>query len=453
MKKHRILLWLLVLALLFTACAQEAKDDATEAPATEAEVPATETEGTGEGSFSGTAKGFGGDVQVTLTIEDKKIVEAVAEGEAETPDIGGKALEQMAADMVTYNTVEVDTFTGATGTSDAVLAAAKQALDASGLALADLVKVDVTEEEVQTEYETDIVVIGAGGAGLTAARAAQEKGIKNIIVLEKMPYVGGASAQAGGFVGGGSKLQEELGMTGDSPELIYEDIMRGGENTNNPEQVRFMAENMGGTLDWLIDDMNVPITQRYPSDFPEHTVQRFFIVDGGSSQLTQTLADGFEEAGGTLLLETKATEFIMDGDAVAGVMAEDKDGNAITVHAKKTILATGGFGNNLDMLTDDISNAVFYGVSSSTGDGHQMAEAIGAKMVLMEYAKLYPQGISMDGTNAGRADPTSCLTTTNNTGAIYVNMEGERVVDENLDFVSIKKATIPQTDQDRKSVV
>jgi succinate dehydrogenase/fumarate reductase flavoprotein subunit len=110
-------------------------------------------------------------------------------------------------------------------------------------------------------------------------------------------------------------------------------------------------------------------------------------------------------------------------------------------------LHAGGFGNNLDMLTDDISNAVFYGVSSSTGDGHQMAEAIGAKMVLMEYAKLYPQGISMDGTNAGRADPTSCLTTTNNTGAIYVNMEGERVVDENLDFVSIKKATIPQTDQ------
>jgi succinate dehydrogenase/fumarate reductase flavoprotein subunit len=198
---------------------------------------------------------------------------------------------------------------------------------------------------------------------------------------------------------------------------------------------------------WLIEDLNVPIYDRYPSDFPEHTVQRFFVVEGGSTGLTNTLADEFVKKGGTLLLETRATDFIMDGKSVAGAKALDKDGNEISIKAKKTILATGGFGNNLDMLTADISNAVFYGVASSTGDGHKMAEAIGAKMVFMEYAKMYPQGISMEGTNAGRADPTSCLTTTNNTGAIYVNKEGKRVVDENLDFVSIKKATIPQTDQ------
>lgn len=399
------------------------------------------------GDFTGTAKGFGGEVKVTLSIDDDKIIDVKVEGEKETPDIGGKALEVMAKEIVDRNTIEVDAFTGATMTSNGVLEAAAMALEASGLTINDLAKVEVSNVEVQTEYETDILVIGAGGAGLTAANAAQEKGIKDIIVIEKMPFVGGATAQAGGFVGGGSELQKSLGLTGDSPDLIYEDIMRGGENTNNPELVRLMADNMGETLDWLINDLNVPIYDRYPSDFPEHTVQRFFIVEGGSTGLTNTLADEFEKAGGNLLLETKATEFIMDGDEVAGVKAEDKDGNVITIMAKKTILASGGFGNNLDMLTDDISNAVFYGVASSTGDGHKMAEAIGAKLVLMDYAKMYPQGISMEGTNAGRADPTSCLTTTNNTGAIYVNKEGKRVVDENLDFVSIKKATIPQTDQ------
>lgn len=399
------------------------------------------------GDFTGTAKGFGGEVKVTLSINDDKIIDAKVEGEKETPDIGGKALEVMAKDIVDRNTIEVDAFTGATMTSNGVLEAAAMALESSGLTINDLVKVQVSNVEVQTEYETDILVIGAGGAGLTAANAAQEKGIKDIIVIEKMPFVGGATAQAGGFVGGGSELQKSLGLTGDSPDLIYEDIMRGGENTNNPELVRLMADNMGETLDWLINDLNVPIYDRYPSDFPEHTVQRFFIVEGGSTGLTNTLADEFEKAGGNLLLETKATEFIMDGDAVAGVKAEDKHGNEIIIKAKKTILASGGFGNNLDMLNDDIANAVFYGVASSTGDGHKMAEAIGAKLVLMDYAKMYPQGISMEGTNAGRADPTSCLTTTNNTGAIYVNKEGKRVVDENLDFVSIKKATIPQTEQ------
>lgn len=69
--------------------------------------------------------------------------------------------------------------------------------------------------------------------------------------------------------------------------------MRGGEYTNNPELVRLMADNMGETLDWLIEDLNVPIYDRYPSDFPEHTVQRFFVVEGGSTGLTNTLADEF----------------------------------------------------------------------------------------------------------------------------------------------------------------
>jgi flavocytochrome c len=443
-QKRRILLsiFVIVLTLMMTACQSNTIDQPT---VTDTNA-GTETNVV-SGSFTGTASGFGGDIEVTLTIEGDRITDAKIVGDKETPNIGGLAIERMAKDIVEKNTIEVDAFTGATMTSNGVLEAAAKALEKSGLTVADLAKVETNKVVSQTEYETDILVIGAGGAGLTAANAAQEKGIKNIIVIEKMPYVGGATAQAGGFVGGGSKLQKALGLTGDSPDLIYEDIMRGGEYTNNPELVRLMADNMGETLDWLIEELNVPIYDRYPSDFPEHTVQRFFVVEGGTTGLTDTLADEFVKKGGTLLLETRATEFIMDGNSVAGAKAVDKDGNELTIKAKKTILATGGFGNNLDMLTADISNAVFYGVASSTGDGHKMAESIGAKMVFMEYAKLYPQGISLEGTNTGRADPTSCLTTTNNTGAIYVNKEGKRVVDENLDFVSIKKATMAQTDQ------
>lgn len=435
-RRNFLTVLVIILAMVITACQTKP-----------VEQPADTDINTVSGDFTGSASGFGGEIEVTLTIEGDRIIDAKISGEKETPDIGGRAIERMAKEIVEKNTVEVDAFTGATMTSKGVLEAAAKALEKSGLTLADLAKVETNNTASQTEYETDILVIGAGGAGLTAANAAQEKGIKNIIVIEKMPYVGGASAQAGGLVGGGSKLQKELGLTGDSPDLIYEDIMKGGEYTNNPELVRLMADNMGQTLDWLIEELNVPIHDRYPSDFPEHTVQRFFIVDGGTTGLTNTLADEFVKKGGTLLFETRATEFIMDGNAVAGAKALDKDGNEITIKAKKTILATGGFGNNQDMLTADISNAVFYGVASSTGDGHKMAEAIGAKMVFMEYAKMYPQGISMEGTNTGRADPMACLTTTNNTGAIYVNKEGKRVVDENLDFVSIKKATIPQTDQ------
>lgn len=451
MKKYIALMLVCLMVLVPLGCQQEATT--TESISTEAAQTETVTdteasqESDNDGSFTGTAEGYGGEVSVTLTIENGEITAATATGDGETASIGGNAIAEIPQQMVERNSVKVDTYSGATVTSEAILLAAEDALGQAGLSPDDLSSKEVSTAPEQAEYDTDVLVIGAGGAGLTAANAAIERGAENVIVIEKMPFVGGASAQAGGLVGGGSKLQEELGLTGDSPDLIYEDLMRGGYDTNKPELLRLMADNMGETLDWLIEDLNVPINDRYPSDFPEHTVQRFFIVDGGSTSLTDTLANEFENKGGTLLFEMTAKSLLTEDGAVIGAMAEDKHGNEITFNAKKTIIATGGFGNNPDMLSEDVQKAVFYGVASSMGDGHKMAEAVGAHMTFMEYAKMYPQGISMEGTNSGKVDPMSALTTTNSSGAIYVNLEGERVIDENLDFVSIKHATEEQTDQ------
>jgi len=347
-------------------------------------------------------------------------------GDSETAGIGAAAIEKLAKQAVEKNRIDLDAVSGATVSSSAFCEAAALALKAAGVDAGELTPVEGGAEAQAIEMATDLLVIGGGAGGLTAANRAMELGVKDVILLEKSIAVGGASAQASGIAAGCSRLQTELGMTGDSAGLIYDDIMRGGYQSNNPVLAWLLAGNMGYTLDWLIDSMNVPIESRYPGDFPEHIVQRFFLVTGGSSVMTDKLADNLVAADGKLMLETRAYELLTDGTgAVTGALATGADGNTLSITAKKTVIATGGFGNNPEMLTGNLSNYVFYGVGASTGDGHKMAEAVGAKMINMEYAKLYPQGIFMPDTNSGKAVATQSIPLMNQTGAIYVNWEGE----------------------------
>lgn len=400
------------------------------------------------GTYTAQAEGNNGPVTVEVVVDDDSILSVKVTEHSETEGLSDPAIERIPAAITEGQTLAVDAVAGATNTSKAILAAAEDCLTQAGGDLETLKKApdQQGEAQVQTiEKTADVVVIGSGAAGLSAANAALQQGAGSVILLEKMASMGGASAVAGGIAGGCSELQRSFGITNDSPEQIYDDLLKGGEGNNDPTLLQLFAENMGPTLDWLIDDMKVPITQQF-SNSPEHTVQRSFQVDGGSMTMINVLADSFEERGGEILMETKATELLTDANgAVVGVSAQDADGNTVKVSAPITILATGGFGNNPDMLSDSLSIALFYGAVSSTGEGIQMAEAVGAQTCFMDYAKMYPQGIEVsDG--IGKVASVHSALTTQTTGAIYVNKEGQRVVDENLDFVSIKKATVPQTD-------
>jgi len=268
--------------------------------------------------------------------------------------------------------------------------------------------------------------------------------VKTVILIDKLATFAGASSIAGGLAAGDSDLQRSFGITGDNPEKIFLDIMKGGGYANDARLTWIFAESMGKVGDWLVKEMGVPIKTRF-SNFPEHRVQRSFSVTGGSVNMLKILAEKFTAAGGTLLMETAAESFLMDGPAVAGVLARDTEGNAVRIRAKKTILATGGFGNNPDMLSKSLSIALFYGASASTGEGILMAKDIGARLQFMDYAKMYPQGVEVK-PGFARVATVHDMLTTQATGAIYVNKDGKRVINENLDFVSIKNATKEQKD-------
>lgn len=410
-------------------------------------VPAIASEGA-SGTFSGTAEGFHGEVKVTLTLENGEITDCVIEGEGETPNIGGAAMEKMQAEIIENKTVLVDSVSGASYTSSGVLAAIEAAVAEAGMAMTDFAEIE--QAEAQTiEKETTLCILGAGGAGLTCAASALDNGLTDIIVLEKMSFAGGATSNAGGIDAGMSKLQAELEMEGDSVELIHDDIMRSGTD-HDEELVWIMANEQGATLDWLKETHEIPFNDRYGSDFPEHTVQRFFVCDGGMSNAMSMLAQQIADNGADVMYETRAEEFIMDGDKVVGVKATDSKGNTVIVKADAVVVATGGYGSNQELISKNpghLQYAVFYGVHSSEGDGQLMGEAIGAKMLNMGYAKMYPNGISQPGTNDGKATPMPSLTTTSNTGSFFVNKEGKRFVNENLPFADIKEATCLQPDE------
>ncbi len=406
------------------------------------------TAGYKAGTYTSEGNGHNGTIKVEVVFTASSIKSVKVLSHSETKGICDVAIDRIPQKIVEGQTLKVDAVTGASDSSKGILEAVAACVKLAGgdaEALKAVVPVNSTISAGKTiEKETDLLIIGGGGAGLTAANAAVQNGVKNVLLIEKLPAFSGASAIAGGLAGGGSELQKSFGLTNDTPEKIFMDLMKGGKFANDARLTWILANKMGSTVDWLIKNMNIPIEKQF-SNFPEHSVQRSYSVTGGSGNMLNILAKKFTDAGGKIMMETTAQKFIMNGNAVAGVTAKDVEGNTINIKAKKTILATGGFGNNPDMLSDALSNVLFYGAASSTGEGINMAKDIGAQLQFMDYAKTYPQGIEVK-PGIGRVATVHSMLTTQQTGAIYVNKEGKRVINENMDFVSIKNATKQQTD-------
>lgn len=394
------------------------------------------------GTYEGVGKGNNGEVKVSVTFSADAITDIKITDHQETPGLSDPAIERIPAAIKDNQSLAVDAVSGATNTSKAILEAVTACVTAAGADPSDFMTPVEKEGQTTIDETCDVLIIGAGGAGLTAALSALQNGAKDVIVIEKQATFGNATAVAGGLAGGCSELQKSFGITEDSPEQIYADIMKGGENANQEDLVKVWSENMGSTLDWLIAN-GVPITQQF-SNFPEHTYQRSYQVDGGSSVMLTVLAEDIKKAGGQIHMETKAESLITENGAVTGVVASTASGT-VNYHAGKVILASGGFGANPEMLSDDLSVALFYGAASSTGEGIRMAEDAGAQLCFMDYAKMYPTGIQVE-ENYARVATVHTALTTQTTGAILVNKEGKRVLNENLDFVSIKNATKEQTD-------
>ena len=460
MKKKNVLASLLLAGAMFlTACGGSASS--------------TSAAGGVSGSFTGTAKGMG-DVSVTLTLTDNVITDCTAKGDEETRGIGSVVSEQFPGEVVEGNTINLDSISGATITSNAFVEAAKAALTEAGLNPDDyMAKADKTANGETVSYDADVVVIGAGGAGMTAAMTAADAGQK-VVILESQAMVGGNSARAtGGMNAAKTVYQDEnefdqaagvektlataaekyadnetitalaktvseqwaayqANPTGyfDSVELMELDTMVGGKGINDPELVETLCEGTADAIDWLDEN---GITLHNVSSFGGASVKRIHrpvneegkVVSVGAYMIP-LLQENCEKRGIDIVLNTTVDTILTDANGAAvGVSGTDKDGNTVVVNAKSVILATGGFGANLDMVTQykpELAGFMTTNAAGAQGQGIEMATAIGAGTVDMDQIQIHP---------TVEANTAALITEgLRGDGAILVNANGERFIDE-----------------------
>lgn len=389
---YKWLALVLVSAMLF-GCQPTATVEKTEA-ATEAAAPVTEAATEGEKVVEVTSKGHSEDLKMKVTFDGNVIKNVEVVSHNETENISAPAIAELPAKIVEHNSVAVDGISGATETSNGIIEGVKMAIAEAGLNLSDF---ETPVEEVKTgeavELETDVVVVGAGITGLSAALEAQAQGVK-VILLEKMPITGGSSMMSGGYIlGAESSIQKEGNVEGaweDFANYLY----TVSEEQADKAMIDAAAQNSGANIDWMAEQgvqFDKEITKLHSSHefaWGHAPVGKAHSSNGGA-ELTQPLADKFEAEGGEILLTTWATELIKDGEKVTGVKAENQNGDQITITAKNVVLATGGFTGNTEMMSEYhpyLKKVSHTGNTGNTGDGLRMAMDAGAKTLFHDSA-------------------------------------------------------------------
>lgn len=407
------------------------------------------------GVYTAQANGNNGPVAVQVTVSDSAIVSVEITSHVETPGICDTPIERIPTKIVDNQTLAVDAVAGATNTSTAILSAAEACLAQAGADI-DALKQPVAnvESALVAERSVQALVIGAGGSGMAAAITLMEQGV-DVLLIDKMAQAGGATSLTGALINGGMSHQQAIRGASDDAVTMFMDAMSYGDFLNDARMTWLFVNNTGASVDWLHDSVGVEFEEQL-SVFPEHSNDRaLYPLGKQSGYLTGTMEDHYRQMGGELLLETRAQHLITQDGRVRGAACTTPDGT-LNIYADITILATGGYGASVALRPEDQTNVLFYGAAASTGDGIIMAEEIGAMTHYMQYLKSYPQGIekplsdgniSADGAvykSNAYISPLASQAVTLNDGAIYVNADGERCMNENLDFVSIKKATMKQ---------
>lgn len=392
-----------------------------------------------EGTYTETVKGHNGDLEVEVSFDAEKITSVKVLTHTETAGISDAPIERIPEEIVLSQTLAVDTVAGATVTSSAILAAVEACVVKAGGDVAKL-KVKQTGNESQAndmELTTDVVVIGGGGAGLVAAASAEEHGAK-VIVLEKLAVTGGSTALSGGGISAtGTKFQEAEGIkdTKESWMQLWKERQSSSNADGmypNYEVVDKFMDAAVVTTEWLVDY----VKHEYSAimGFGLDPVRRlhFAYSDAttkGGTSLTKNIENFITGEGVEILTETEAKELITDDKGnVTGVIAEGRDGK-VTVHAKKVILAAGGFAKSEELLERFVPEAkgtseLSWASAGSTGDGILMAEKLGAAVYEEPWIMGVGIGSKVPGTQSLGMDWTR----------VYVNNKGERFTNEEVHY-------------------
>jgi urocanate reductase len=450
------------------------------------------------GTYTAKAQGIHGEVVVTVKFNSSAILEIKILKNEETQGIGDVALKKISEEIVKGQTLDVDAVSGASMSSKAILTAVEDCVKQAGGDVVALKskKTQNTEETKAIEKSTDVVIIGGGGAGLSAAVSAAQAGAK-VILIEKAPALGGNTIRAGGaynavdpkrqsavkinkplldnlkgFLDYKSKDFGEYGPTleklqgqikdylasgsdklFDSTELHMIQTYLGGKRVDlkgneihgKIDLVRTLCEGSPKSLEWLeflglkiSNDISTVLGALWPrthtSDYPVGT------------GFIKVLSENAQKLGVEIMLETKGEDLIVENGRVTGVKAKKSDGTPVILHATKgVVMATGGFGANPEMrakyntywpnlpLTMPTTNT-----PNATGDGIVMGEKAGADLFGMGFIQLMPSSHPVSGSLGGGVWGSAET-------QVFVNEQGKRFVNEYAERDVMSAAALKQT--------
>ena len=418
--------------------------------------------------YTGEGKGFMGAIKVAVTLNGTKIEKVEVTENSETPGIGSPAVEKIPAKIVEAQSTQVDAITGATFASNGIIDAVNAALKSAGIDPASLKpNASGNTAATPTTKDVDVVVVGAGGAGMTAAITAAKAG-KKVVLIEKLSMVGGNSTKStGGMNAADTPYQDknEFGETAglektlstaattypelkdlvakvqkqydewkaagskgyfDTVDLMILDTMVGGKCVNDLKLVETLAKNSANGIEWL---KGIGANLDNVGAFGGASVQRIHWPKNDAGKKTNVgayivpiMEKACKDNGVEIVFDTPVDEIIMKDGKAAGVKASK---TGLTVNAKSVVITTGGFGADLKMVAElkpSLDGFVTTNAPGATGDGIKMAQAVGAAVRDMDQIQIHPtveQKTSALITESLRAD-----------GAILVNQEGKRFCDE-----------------------
>ncbi|MGL5963959.1 MAG: flavocytochrome c, partial [Fusobacteriaceae bacterium] len=390
------------------------------------------------GKFRGIGKGYGGEIIVELEIFDGTIQNLEIISHNETKIISDPAFDYIPKAILQTNSVLVPNVSGCSMSSRGIRESVKNALIEAG-ENSDKLEIQMLEAEnlkkigdgsnriIKPLENFDVVVIGAGGAGLSAAIASAQKGAK-VVVLEKMSSIGGNTLiSMGGINIPQNDVQIDKSIE-DSIELYRKDILQGGDNENSLELLDIFIHEALPTYRWLKDEINVSFKDEL-IHFGGHSVPRAAVFAGKYAiELIAKLRAKAISLGVDIRTGINCKELINDENSrIVGVLASVGEKNVKFMGKKGVILATGGFSGNIELrkkYNPDLDERYkTTNISGITGDGHLMCEKVGAQFIQMEYIQTFPISNPETGelshVGGSRFD-----------GAILVNRDGSRFVEE-----------------------
>ena len=403
-----------------------------------------------DGVYTQRVMGHNALFDVVVTIEDGKIAKIETPNQLESPGVGAVAIEKLTRSMLENQSVNVDAVTGATLTSFALKNAVADALEDAGADEQTFNKPVKTAPAIAKDIHTEVVIVGGGGTGLAAAVSALENGAK-VVIIEKMGYLGGSTNVCGGAFNASDTSYQKALKIEDNPQKHFEQTMKGGHNTNDPAMVHYLADHAKETLQWL-EGMGLKVNPKVGAATGALYQRSHYPDPAGGNTYVRVLQSQLDKYPGRVqvLLETKATDLISKDGRVVGVKVESKGQKASVFGSKAVVMATGGFGANVEFRqkvnTGIWKEAVLdnrIGCSNisvaAQGEGLIMAEKVNADLIGLADIQVHPNGtpgtgLMLDIKTSGR-------------NRLFINTNGDRFVDEGAARDVLSKAIFRQPGQ------